>query len=67
MDICGDTSFSHLYDNLLTLTFYDNPVFGTSSKWNVKCFRIDSISDSTSTMSMYSSGEVFTLSYISSN
>ena len=48
-------------------TFYDNPVFGTSSKWNVKCFRIDSISDSTSTMSMYSSGEVFTLSYISSN
>ena len=59
--------YYRLYDNLLTLTFYDNPVFGTSSKWNVKCFRIDSISDSTSTMSMYSSGEVFTLSYISSN
>lgn len=59
--------YYRLYDNLLTLTFYDNPVFGTPSKWNVKCFRIDSISDSTSTMSMYSSGEVFTLSYISSN
>lgn len=59
--------YYRLYDNFLALTIYDNPVFGTPSKWDVKCFEIESISDSTATMSMHSSGESFTLSYISSN
>ena len=59
--------YYRLYDNFLALTIYDNPVFGTPSKWDVKCFEIESISDSTATMSMHSSGESFTLSYISTN
>lgn len=59
--------YYRLYDDFLTLTVYDNPVFGTPAKWDVKCFQIESIVDSTATMTMQSSGEVFTLSYISSN
>lgn len=59
--------YFRIYDDFLALTLYDNPVFGTPAKWDVKCFRIDSISDSTATMSLRSAGESFTLSYISSN
>lgn len=64
----GDsTDYYRIYEDFLTLTLYNNDVFGTPSKWNVKCFRIDSLSSETATMAVQSSGETFTLSHLSSN
>lgn len=63
----GGGDYFRLYDDFLTLTVYDNEAFGTPSKWDVKCFQIDSISSATGSMAMHSSGRAYTLSFISSN
>ena len=59
--------YYRLYDDYLTMTLYDNHVFGTPSKWDVKCFLIDSISTVSNTMSIRSGADSYILSYISSN
>lgn len=63
----GGEDYFRLYDDFLAMTLYDNAAFGTPSKWDVKCFQIDSISDLTGTMAMHSSGQSYTLSFISPN
>lgn len=63
----GGEDYFRLYDDFLTLTVYDNSAFGTPAKWDVKCFQIDSISSATGSMAMHSSGQSYTLSFISPN
>lgn len=64
----GDsTDYYSLYEDFLALTLFNNNVFGTPLKWDVKCFLIDSVSSVYGTMTMQSSGETYILSHISSN
>ncbi len=63
----GGEDYFRRYDDFLALTVYDNSAFGTPSKWDVKCFQIDSISSATGSMAMRSAGQSYTLSFISAN
>lgn len=63
----GGEDYFRLYDDFLALTVYDNAEFGTPSRWDVKCFQIDSISSQTGSMAMHSSGQHYVLSFISPN
>lgn len=59
--------YYRLYSDFLALTVYDNDIFGTSGKWDVRCFLIDSVSVVNGYMSLRSSGDIYGLSFISSN
>ena len=59
--------YYRLYEDFLVMTLYDNWEFGTTGKWDVKCFLIDSISMASGRMSLRSGPDEFVLSYISSN
>ncbi|HIZ85391.1 MAG TPA: hypothetical protein IAC04_02750 [Candidatus Coprenecus stercoravium] len=67
-EMMGDsTDYYSFYYDFMALTVYDNEEFGTSGKWDVKCFSIDSVSGRTGRMAIRSGGEEFMLSYISAN
>lgn len=59
--------YYNLYSDFVALTMYDNDILGTAGKWDVKCFSIDSLSGVDGRMFLESSGDVYGLSYISSN
>ena len=59
--------YYNLYEDFIAMTLYDNYEFGTSGKWDVKCFLIDSISSVTGRMALQSGGDNYSLSFISSN
>ena len=59
--------YYRIYEDFLVMTVYDNLEFGTSGKWDVKCFLIDSLSMASGRMALRSGGDDFGLSYISSN
>lgn len=59
--------YYRLYEDYLVMTLYDNWEFGTTGKWDVKCFLIDSISAASGRMTLSSGPDEYVLSYISSN
>ena len=59
--------YYRLYEDYLVMTLYDNWEFGTTGKWDVKCFLIDSISAVSGRMTLSSGPDEYVLSYISSN
>lgn len=66
-DQMGSEDYYRLYDNFLSMTLYDNDMFGTPGKWDVKNFLIDSVSAASGRMYLRSGGDEYMLSYISSN
>lgn len=63
----GDSDTYSLYDYFIALTLYDNAVFGTPSRWDVKCFIIDSVSKTTNRLALSSGEDSYVLSFISAN
>lgn len=66
-DPMGTEDYYRLYDDFLSMTLYDNGVFGTQGKWDVRNFTVDSVSAVSGRMFLHSGGDEYVLSYISSN
>lgn len=62
----GTDTYS-LYDKFMAVTLYDNSVFGTSSKWDVACFIIETASKTTNRMVLRYGEDSYVLSFISAD
>lgn len=61
------TDSYNLYDKFMALTLYDNEVFGTAAKWDVRCFGIETASKTTNRLVLHSGDDTYSLSFISAN